>query len=337
MEDSGLKEILQQYCRVFKESSSHFVVRCPYCGDSVKSIGHAHLYIKNTFPHPWLCHRCNTGYGAVNRDLLERLDACSKDGIELIQKIEKVQSRNTKIGRGKKLRNLSLPIINRNDVDENRNILFLENRLGFSLNEFHFKRYKIITNLYNFLTLNKIDRLTVPQNEADRLAFDAIGFLSADHSHIIFRNTNPYYKGRRYTNYNIFNNNDGSKLFSVSKDVDPLKEKHHIIISEGIIDLIQIENLYYQNSFNDINYIAFATNGSSHKNTLRWIMGMGILDYKLELYIDNEDGYLDKIKNINTWSHFLNKQEINIFKNIFPNEKDFGIKKENINKVRVRL
>jgi len=339
MEASDLKNLFSNKCSVFKENSSHYIIRCPLCGDSQKSFSHGHLYISKEFPHPWFCHRCNEKSGSLSINLLKALELYSKDTFEYVEKINKVTRKNIKEGKSKIINDLILPLIDRKDPDENNAILFLERRLNFEFSEFHFKRYKIITNLYKFLELNKIDFLNVDsRKEADRLCYECIGFLSADRSHIIFRSINPNYKGNRYTNYPIFQRgHEASKIFCISKEVEFLLPEHRIVISEGIIDLIQIERLYEQKNLTNLNYIALATNGSSHKSALNWIIGLGAVDFELDLYIDNEEKCLKYIHQIPSWNHFINKKKLHIWKNTFIKEKDFGIDEKRITRTKVFL
>ena len=48
------------YSGVYKLKQKHIVIRCPYCGDSIKNPNHVHLYISLELP-VFYCVRCSTG------------------------------------------------------------------------------------------------------------------------------------------------------------------------------------------------------------------------------------------------------------------------------------
>ncbi|MGC8735036.1 MAG: hypothetical protein ACP5RD_08455, partial [bacterium] len=79
------------YKHILKEklNSKHIVIRCPYCGDSVKDKTHAHCYIhleQNVF----YCARCNTG-GSLSR-LLYKIR--NRFNIDITKVIAKLQTTN---------------------------------------------------------------------------------------------------------------------------------------------------------------------------------------------------------------------------------------------------
>ena len=300
--DSGAQYLLDALARSGRSHKVHngeICTRCGICGDSRKNANHGHLYINLEYPHPWKCHRCGAGGHSLTASLIESLSIAERDIVVYVRNIEKEERRS---GRSRRRppslaagsSRLVVPPPDRADPDDARAIGYIEKRIGGPpLSPEEVQRYKIIAcGLYGFLEANDVDSLTVHQREGDRLNETCVGFLSADESYIIWRTMDDEHVrngGRRYTNYRIFQDWEGSKSFACRADVDLLAPSHRVVCAEGILDLLQIERQYYNTERWESKHVGVATCGSGHDAVLRQLLTLGILSQEVELYIDNED------------------------------------------------
>jgi hypothetical protein len=333
----------------YKISNNEINLRCPVCGDSIKSQYHAHLYISLDAPYSYFCQRCTFHGSYLTVEILEMLNAASCDVSTYIRTIEKTERKNRRKYRNLKSFNISdtQHIIPLPKTDEDYfGLIYLKNRIGGELlSNNEILRYKIITcGLYNFLEANHINELTVHIREADRLHENCIGFLSADEKYIIFRNMDLKHK-IRYTNYKLYPDQEGKKSFLCRSDIDLLALTHYVVCSEGIIDLIQIERTFYPDTRWASNFIGTATNGSFHETIFKQLLSLGILSQDIHLYLDNlKDGSLDltmveNLKKIKLKHPFFqtNDFSFSFYRNGFPNEKDFGIMSNRIQRLQLTI
>ncbi len=84
------------YKHVLKEKlhSKHIVIRCPYCGDSVKNDQHAHCYV-HIEQFVFYCVRCSTG-GSLSRLLYKIRDRFDIDVLPVISKLQAVNNSSSK-------------------------------------------------------------------------------------------------------------------------------------------------------------------------------------------------------------------------------------------------
>lgn len=344
--------------RFYRLRNGELETRCPFCGDSRKSSTHAHFYLNLTAPHPCYCQRCSYKAPHVTTEILEALNAAERDAAVYVRTVVK-ESRHSRNRRqradfGTVSQRKVIPQPDRSNPDDAAAIGYIEKRLGGPpLSEAEIQRYKIITcGLYGFLELNGIDQLTVKNREGDRLNETCVGFLTADESYIIFRSMDDEYVahgGLRYTNYRIHPEWEGSKMFAARSDVDLLAPTHTVAITEGIIDLIQVERLFHAEQRWLPNHIALATCGTAHDLSLGRLPGLGILSMSADVYIDDEEGLARKARRIPLINPFFRTSEFSmrIWKNSFVGpdpvtgqprkEKDFGVLPERISRVPVSL
>lgn len=349
-------DALERSGRTYQVRNGECCTRCPFCGDSTKSSQSKHFYINLEPNHRCFCHRCGYRSGYLTTEILEAFEIAERDlsvYARTIMKEQRLSGRSRRhapalsVGRADRL---SIPLPDRSNPDDAATVEYLERRLGGEpLSDAEIQRYKIIsTGLYGFLEANRFDALTVPQREGDRLNETCIGFLSADESYIIFRTMDDEYVrrgGRRYTNYRIYPEWEGSKSFACRADVDLLAPYHHVACSEGIIDLIQIERQYYREARWKPDHIGVATCGTAHETILRQLLTLGVLSQHVDLYIDDQDdGTLDskmlgKVRYLHRASPFFDTIDfrLTVYRNGVDGFKDFGVLPENQRRVRVKL
>ena len=347
-QESGVQPVIDAIAdsgRPYSIRNNELNTRCGFCGDSSKNAFHKHFYIKMEAPHPCFCQRCGFKSGMITMEILDALGAAVRDASIYVRQVEKASRRAGKRKRGASLQagvsRLDIPQPDRTNDEDRYAIEYLESRIGGDkISAQEIERYRIITcGLYGFLEANGITDLTIHMREADRINETCIGFLSADESYIIFRTMDDEHVrkgGRRYTNYRMYAEWEGSKSFAARADVDLCAPRHRVVCTEGIIDLIQVERIYYSEARWKNDFIGVATCGAAHDNMLRQIASIGILSPDVDLYIDNlvEGGADAKLiryaRSIREKSPFFQTDEfkLNIYRNGYPNEKDFGVKAE---------
>lgn len=342
-------DAIQRSGRPMQIRNGECSTRCPICGDSRKNAMHRHFYLNLTEPHAWFCQRCGAKGGHITVELLESLGAAERDASVYARQIEKTERRS---GRSRRrppslavgTTRLVIPQPDRANAEDAAAIGYLEARIGGDpLSPPEIERYKIVTcGLYGFLEANGVDQLTVHDREADRLNETCVGFLSADESYIIFRTMDEEFvkrMGKRYTNYRIFAEWEGSKSFACRADVDLLAPRHHIAITEGIIDLIQVERQFYAEDRWRPDHVGVATCGASHDNMLRQLLTLGVLSVDVDLYMDDEPGMIERVRRIPSASPFFQTREfqMKVYRNAFKHEKDFGVDRSKIDRRQVRV
>ena len=351
--EEGIQSVLdaiERTGRIFSIRNGECNTRCPFCGDSTKSSQSKHFYISLTGSHPCFCQRCNYRSGSITSEVLEALGAAERDAsvyVRQVMKAERLSGRSRRsgptLGLGRAQR-LVIPQPDRSNPDDAAAVGYIEGRLGGApLEAREIERYRLVTcGLFGLLAANGIDELTLDprqMREADRLNETCVGFLSADESYVIFRTMDDEYVrrgGRRYTNYRIYREWEGSKSFACRADVGLLVPRHRVVCSEGIIDLIQIERQFYPEARWLPDHVGMATCGASHETVFRQLFGLGFLSLDAELYIDNEPGMLQRARRLPQSSPFgqTGGFSLAVYANAFPGEKDFGVLPEKIRRVR---
>jgi len=353
-------EAIERTGRPMQIRNGELNTRCPVCGDSRRSAYSKHFYINLGGSHPCFCQRCGFRSGFLTIEVLEALGAAERDAavyIRTVAKEERTRSKRRKSGPrlGLPQERLKVPLPDRNHPDDAATIGYLEDRLGSVLEDREIQRYKIVTcGLYGFLELNGIEELTIHQREADRLNETCIGFLSADESYIIFRTMDDEHVkrgGRRYTNYRLYTDWEGSKSFATRADVDLLSVKHKVVVSEGIIDLIQVERNFHAEDRWKSDFVSMATCGTAHEIVIRQLFSLGILSPEVELYMDDEPGMLAKVRRIQekspffqvpgfrmrAWRNDYAERAVRDGVEVVVKEKDFGVHPSKIKRVQVVL
>lgn len=349
-------DALERSGRFYRIRNNECNVRCPVCGDSTKNLNHAHMYINLESPHMVFCQRCGYRARSLTVEILEGLGAAEREASVYVRLVEKNERRS---GRSRRRppslavgnTRLKIPQPSMDDEYDRATVQYLEERLGGEpLSKEEIERYRIVTcGLYGFLDANDIDKLTIHQREADRLNDSCIGFLSADESYIIFRTMDDKFVkngGRRYTNYRIYEEWEGSKSFTARADINIAAPIHNVVCAEGIIDLIQLERVYYPERRWTDSHIGVATCGATHETVLRQMVTLGVMSQNTDLYIDNlPDGRPDvnairHAKNLRRTSPFFASAvdfKLSVYRNSYEDEKDFGSKLGTQNRVAVKL
>jgi len=316
-------------------------IRCRFCGDSQSDHNARHLYISlgdevNNVPPMYYCFKCSTK-GILTPDVLMSLVDCSKDG-EMICDLRDNNTKTVKLSKNRMRKNKTYKVYNnyiRKDKLSEAKLFYINKRLGLDLTYSDLLENKIVLNLLDLLNSNKIKEYTMYDNIVKELDDSFLGFLSMDNGFINLKNLRK--KGcvskfidRRYTNYSIFKDslNNSRRFYSIPTKCNlmslvPIK----IHIAEGPFDILSI--FYNLNNGNREQNIYMSIGGRSYLNVINLILsGMGIINCELHLYMDN-DVPEEQIKAV---ADLVTPIGIKVYlhRNVFPNEKDFGVKLENI-------
>lgn len=308
----------------------NITVRCPYCGDSVKSHDHANFSIKIDVnpgePMLFRCFRANCGItGILRSDTLQKLGCndmntlleLSKYNHSINQNLDKAFiSRKTK---SYQLANLTTRL------NDNK-LQYINNRLGTNLDISKLKDIKVQLSLYDFLKLNNIHRLSYKQSYCDLLNIYSVSFVSIYSDYLICRDiTNTLETGRRYTMYRTSGipNVEDMKLYSIPQTINLLSpEPATINIAEGPFSIL---GAYMNTNLKDTaeNKLWLANCGSEYLNTIIHVCKQyGLLDVNINIWSDSEI----KLKKYEALLNSMeNRININRFSVLYNNAADdFG-------------
>ena len=299
------------------------VTDCPFCGKP------KHFYIgmpTSDKPSMYNCFVC-TESGIVTEKFLQAyFGAYTMDGsIERFLK-EKSKDYDTSIKYNKIANSFYLvnPVAYPNEINF-RKLSYINERLGLKLTLEEAAANKIVLNLYDLLSYNKIPKLTRDPRIVQNMNDYFLGFISMDNGYINLRKlTNLELHpsiNKRYVNYAVVPNTDNHRRYYViPTQIDRVKPIN-VHIAEGPFDILSIK---YNLRYNEPNSIFIAGCGKSYLNVIKLLIeDFGFATMNIHIYMDNDDD----IKNILFIENYLSvfKYPFFIHKNIFPGEKDFGV------------
>jgi len=320
---SGGKEVLMR-CRYCEDSrdpkSAHMYVSIPQSDDSVSLFN---------------CYKCPASGVVTHSKLIEwglYLDT------NLLIEVSKYNKKTLALDKNKMLRDSAVYRLDNSFISDNKlsqvKLKYINNRLGINLSYNDLLEKKIILNLYDLLKTNNIQKLSRNSNIVDQLNESFIGFITQDNAFVNMRNLTPgkVHKSidKRYINYNIFNKMDNTqRYYTIPTSIDLTNPKRiRLNISEGPFDILSVfYNLRNQESYHNI-YSSIL--GSSYLAICRhFINVMKLINLEVHVYIDNDikDYIIQELKEL----LYPFNIPLYIHKNIYPGEKDFGVRIEKIN------
>jgi hypothetical protein len=308
-------------------------IRCPYCGDSSKDKNHAHLYVEMRPPFKFYCQKCTTS-GVLNQQTLRDLNIFNNElSVSILEANKTIKniSGNQKISFKR-----HTPVLNKIETNYSVNATaYFNARYGFNYpNDYLVDKFKIITNSHQFFIDNNI---AVPINQYRQPLYDfnnAIGFLSSDGSHVIFRDISGQ-QLKRYYNLNLYDeeHSTSNKIYNIKSSIDILSDDINLIISEGAFDIIGVyEHFYKERTEGQNNYIFAAAAGKGYNAVIMNYIRMGFLNLNITIYSDADvdPAFYRELK---TSSVYLKNQPLTIYYNI--KDKDFGVPKDRISLKKV--
>ena len=307
---SNLWAILKENFPFVDENSTHYLVRCPYCGDSRKHKFKAHLGISKDIP-VFRCVRCEE-YGHVSKLIYDVSGIRKRPGSILKPEcIEKFNNyKEFKETKYKKI-NYKFPEQNFENFPNKWN--YLNSRISAQnfLDDYH---QNILFDLKGFIELNNINIEGKKQKLFEWFHNDFIGFTSFNKSLMVLRNTNEDSDFRYY----LWKFTDVVNDFIMFDMLKKEKENISICISEGIFDIINL--LTYEPEF-DIYVVA---SGKLFKRAIKFAMINKCISYLNKLVIASDDDVHFNFYKTNLRSFKKISKNIQIWYN--KNGKDFGLK-----------
>lgn len=301
--------------------SKEIVMRCPFCGDSIKHSNKGHLYIgENNLAFLYHCKRaeCNAT-GIVNKSFLESLNITD---INLISDIHKhnininFNNTNQKIGTIKNninsyssynFDNMELKLENYNKLKYIQNRLYID-EIKEDIFSLDLNKYRIILSPKHFIDFfnlrNKLNKFQL--NKIDYIDKVSIGFLNMNGTCISFRSIYDD-ADFRYLKFNLGNIVD---VYSIKNELDLCYKTPIINISEGSFDIINI-SYRLKDQFNfDKNDIFLASNGADYRNKIEYMAKyLGLVNFNIRIFRDNDKSINSIIKQFNK-SIFRNSIEV---------------------------
>lgn len=291
----------------FVHGSNEIVVRCPYCGDSVKHQNKGHFYIGESIGNVFMynCKRAECGAsGAINKRVLEDLGIFDLD---LFTEIISINNRSNK--NSIKIANSDLNIkydFYRYSDKYHHKIDYLKSRL-YDIDEIDFNRYRIILSPKDFIEYYKVKLNDYQKSIIDNLEKNAVAFLNMNSSCLVFRyiDKNPKY---RYFKLQL---NKETDIYSIKNTID-FYDKREIVINfaEGAFDIINIRNRIRK----DDNEFYFSVNGSDYINKVEYISKLfGLVNFNINIFRDS-DKPVELI--LKQFDNSIFKNNIKIYSNI---------------------
>jgi hypothetical protein len=314
----------------FNGAKTELSIRCPYCGDSIKSTRSAHLYIElnNDVCFNYYCQRCNTT-GIVNENFLKDIklynDELSVGLFDLNKNIKyHKKTKTSSVTFAKK--DLTFPKLTGTE-GELEKLNYFNDRLGITCKANKAANmFRVILSFEKFLDHNEIDVLTCTEEKAYLLDKYCVGFLSYDQTNIVFRSLDEKKTNFRYYIYNIFGDYEDSKRFyTIKATLDILQPQLNVVVTEGIFDIIGVYNHIY-NGIAD-NTLFIAVNGVGYNLIFQHLARLGFLNMNITIYSDDDvdKSFYVRMKEFNP---VISNNRIKIVYNKI--RKDFGVKKEEI-------
>lgn len=307
----------------FTTNKKELRIRCPYCGDSKADKSHAHLYVQMKPPFQFYCQKCTTK-GVLCSETLRDMQIYNSDvvvSLVNLSKNNKADFENNTFRRAKKLINhpasteLSYRTLNYFNRRFNRNFTELD----------LIEKYKAVMDPIIFLAENNI---YVENGQYD--FNNAIGFISSDGSHVVFRDISCMQQ-KRYYNLSLVPDDcfSTSKIYNIKSILDSTKLNTTLIIAEGIFDIIGIELFLKDNNMIDADsqYIFSAACGKGYNSVISNYIHKGFFNLECKIFSDS-DVDLNFYRNLKNSSVYIKRSRLEVFYNTLS--KDYGIPSDGI-------
>ena len=312
------------------------VVRCKFCGDS-NNPRNAHMYI--SIPQDeksvslYECKKCKAA-GMVNTQFLQ-LYGCTDPQvfIDLNEHLNEY-THSSKFSIYKKRKYYH---INNNYIKDiplaSEKLRYLNSRLGVNLSLRDWLQLKIVFNLNDIIYSNHFEK-TRSDNIIQALNDNFIGFISQDNTYISLRKINDIELfdniNKRYIYYKLMDVYEYKTYYVIPSQIDMQNpEVVNIHITEGPFDILGV--YFHLNDANNKQNIYISSSGKSYKQALEYIFSItGVMNYNINIYPDNDISDRELYHLI--LKHIMNLPcNINVIRNVYPNQKDFGVTRKLIN------
>lgn len=302
------------------------VCRCKLgCGDKKR-----HLYIgpfdNSDGPIVYNCFKCpdtsKTKSGIVNKEFLENYGISSNLGNEIVSN-NKGNGFKTYTRNKDHIFNISNYYITDCELSRQK-LKYINDRLGLNLTYQDCIDNKIVLNLVDLLKTNNIRKFTRHPDIVKQLNNNFLGFLSRTNGSLNMRNLNEgnVYDSidKKYVNYKLFESDMKYDFFILPNTIN-INNSVKVYIAEGAFDILSI---YYNLVHDKTNSFFISGKGKTYYSAVEFLLlTYGIYDMELHFYPDKD--VTDH--NINTIVEYLDPYgfEIYIHRNIYGDEKDYGV------------
>lgn len=317
--------------------------RCFECGDS-RDPTHAHMYIaipQNDSDVSWAyCHKCKM-YCVISPDILSRWGIYDPMMAKVLADHNKIayskpQNRTYMSRNVYRLWNTYVTDCRMSELK----LKYINDRLGTNMDYQEAMSKKIVLNIGDILSNNKIQQFTRSENIMKEFNDYFVGFISSDNAFINMRRVvgeGIVYKtiDKRYVRYNLFDKHDNTeKFYIIPTEIDLASTKRvRVNVSEGEFDILSV----YYNLVKDPNQIYMAIGGSGYVGLMRYIlMKLKLVYIEVHLYPDNDEVGREEIDYV---VELLRPYRIPVYLHVNkkPGEKDFGVTPDRIEEAVYRL
>ena len=236
---SELIAFLDSHLETFRKvHNSEYQTRCPFCGDSSDPNHKGHLYMRiditNENASPYICFKCQKK-GIIGKELMNafHFDDLPPDILGGLRESKRVVD-----DKGYFIYDYKIP----DKFRYPNKIKYLIDRYKYEFTSEDLRKLKVVTSIYDFLALNKINAHMMTESVMVQLEKDYIGFLTTGNTHLILRDVSNSHKFL-WIDYPITEYSRNSKKFYTIIDDLNLEciNDTDVYICEGITDSIGIE------------------------------------------------------------------------------------------------
>jgi len=316
VKDKLIKELLKLPEAKYQSGNTEIVTLCPFCKDRHKT---PKFYIEIDNDECMRVHcfhgDCQNPTGLMTPEVLHQLGIINNDFDNYVSSLNKKGV--SKIKNTADITN-DFIIPTRPKESDMKKISYSSNRTGIDFSKAeNIKNYKMIYNLRDFVTINKIN-LGISDATLEDLTNHWIGFLSYNNNIINMRNVDSKRTDKRYVNIKI-NESNYSFLYLPAQEVDLMARAPKIVIAEGAYDIMCIKNRFFPKDAYNIIFGAVGSAASYNRGLMKMIQLSCFFDADIIIYGDQDiplDFYYKKFAKI------LKNNKITVYRN--KKNKDFG-------------
>jgi hypothetical protein len=298
-------------------------IRCPYCGDSIKS-KHAHLYIgikTDIDNNEYLvmdCKKCFTA-GCVTSETLHKLGIYNTQYDEYIKSVLKNTKKNTAlVSYGDEIITpLKYPKITKAET-EKIDYLISRTKIDFS-KQSELEKYKLVVNFEKFIEINDL-KPNIIKERLSLLNDKAIGFVSFDNTSISLRDIEATTKNR-FTIAHLYQEKRNPYMYIAPCNVDLLTLSPTFVVSESSFNILCVQKYFYPSDSINTIFAATGTRKGYKRVIFKLLQQTCFFGAEIIVYIDNDKDFtLDSYKE--EFALFTNSSVVKLVVN--QNDKDFG-------------
>lgn len=319
VKDRLIKELSKLPEAKFQSGHTELVIHCPFCKHENHKLPKFYIELDNDSCMRFNCFHGSCGqHGILTPDVLHMLDINNPEFDEFLNSIHKKGISKIKTSSNNTI-NLIIPTKPK-EYDMNK-IRYSSERTGIDFtNPNNIKEYKLVYNILEFMTVNKLtkEELDLKEYQIKELADHWIGFLGFNNNILNMRNIDGN-SSKRYINIKINKLSGYSFLYMPPQEVDLLTDAPRIILAEGAYDIICIKNRFYTNDANNIIFGAVGSAASYLKGLMKLFDISCFFDADITIYGDQDipiDFYYKK------FNKFMKNNKFIVIRN--KKNKDFG-------------